>query len=959
MNRSIHPQTIGMFAVSRVVGQGGVGIVFDATHTMTSERRALKLVTTASEKRLVAEAIALSLVRHKNVVGAHSPIEHDGRVYLVTDFVDGSDLHQLMQNQNGPIRPELATHIIMEVANGLKAVHDQGIVHRDIKPANIMIDLSGEVRLLDFGLAKLNSRNELKITSDSGILGTVYYISPEQIEHASQVDSRSDLFSLGCVFFELLTGYLPFEGETSAVQIAQRLHGTSIQLPQHLSRFSSVIDRLLARRPTDRFQSTADLLKALREMREDNEPVTMCAELAKWCQTVSDNSIQTASEVSTGQIAESTNQSTERQKACIESLTNNAASVVSKSKFGRRAFLWSAASFAAVSPVVIWTYLRSVPTPPIKTTEFQAEEFLTLPGLNGMWALEEVPWLLPEVRSSIYETICATPPPSSVNLSDSQTDNVYHYISQIPRHSAVAQDLMRRCGKSSVEDLAAREFPVLIAELVAKCNLDKKEGNLNPVAVHTIANLAHLMARQKTDFVLDDEQLEFINVGESDTNSNHDPAIQRWHICLSAYKLAGTLYRDSATADVSKKMKCLHAVCALDHATFCMDMLTEFPGSNDVSIGIAASTLGDAFAVIGLRDEMTIEDAGSVELKRIALSYACLNAMIERKRRDWNQVYRWLSIAATLSQLVRSEPLRAFVDERSAWTHLDLVYEGPLAANKEFPRSHGTMAFALFDAAKEVRKQHRSRGGNRQAQALYYHDWHGKAYACRFDGKSGGSNRAYDEFSNIAIELASKLKLKGDECLPAQRLDFKNRLFNSLERRADCRIFDPSATTETAIAEVLKSISEIVEASDFPQIDGLEHLTNLSLKMYFLSSSTVASPDDSSLKEHWLLHAKQEVDAYASRTRSNSEVTRVRSVSDWRELLLEMLLLKDLKMQAGPVSVACTQLTRVLSKTFEKRPSRDECDILGLAGRVFASIDGQDGKQFEGVIRICKSISGT
>jgi hypothetical protein len=201
-------------------------------------------------------------IEHPNVVDPNTYAEEDGEHYIVFPFIDGVTLDTYVQSQGGRLSVDEALRLIGQVAEGLGAAHDKGITHRDVKPGNILVDKRGIVHIVDFGVGQ--DVNEATIAEKAGFLGTVHYASPEQIQSPDDVDHRSDLFSLGAVFYFLLTGRPPVDGSdlsSVAVGICQDNPVPPSQLvpsiPRHVE---EACLRLLAKHPDHRFQTAQEFL---------------------------------------------------------------------------------------------------------------------------------------------------------------------------------------------------------------------------------------------------------------------------------------------------------------------------------------------------------------------------------------------------------------------------------------------------------------------------------------------------------------------------------------------------------------------------------------------------------------------------------------------------------------------------------------------------------------------------
>jgi serine/threonine protein kinase len=285
---SLVGQTIGHYQVTREIGSGGMGEVYLAQDTRLGRLAALKLLPTDLSKdedrlrRFEQEARTASALNHPNVCVIYEvgETEDDGH-YIAMEYIAGVTLRQHMTEARLKLGEVL--DVAVQIASGLAAAHEVGIVHRDIKPENIMLRRDGYVKVLDFGLAKLSVKPlpctdsaapmvSRKATDPGVIMGTVQYMSPEQAR-GKEVDARSDIFSLGVVMYELVAGRTPFEGETSTDVLAAILD----REPMPLARFSPDVPtelqriamKCLRKDGDDRYQTMKGLLADLRELREE------------------------------------------------------------------------------------------------------------------------------------------------------------------------------------------------------------------------------------------------------------------------------------------------------------------------------------------------------------------------------------------------------------------------------------------------------------------------------------------------------------------------------------------------------------------------------------------------------------------------------------------------------------------------------------------------------------------
>ena len=267
------------YQIIEELGRGGMGRVYKATDTKINEKVALKLIKLeiASDKKTLERfgnelRIARKIV-HKNVGRMYDINEDKGTHYITMEYVSGQDLRGLIR-QSGKLGVETALSIAKQVCDGLAEAHKTGVIHRDLKPSNIMIDREGNVRIMDFGIAR--SLKEKGITGAGVMIGTPEYMSPEQAE-AKEVDQRSDLYSLGAILYEMVTGRVPFEGDT-ALSIAMRHKGETPKDPKEYNAqipddLSQLILKCLEKDKDSRFQNAGEIQSELENI-EKGIPTT-------------------------------------------------------------------------------------------------------------------------------------------------------------------------------------------------------------------------------------------------------------------------------------------------------------------------------------------------------------------------------------------------------------------------------------------------------------------------------------------------------------------------------------------------------------------------------------------------------------------------------------------------------------------------------------------------------------
>jgi len=281
------PATLGHYRIVRPIGAGGMGEVFLAEDGKLGRNVALKVLAHAlaadpeRRGRFEREARAVAALNHPNIITIYSVEDLDGLLFQTMELVEGKTLTELIPPHGMSL--EQLLHVGIPLADAVGAAHQRGITHRDLKPANVMVTDEGRVKVLDFGLAKLQEESPVDgltvaatvsapLTIEGRILGTVAYMSPEQAQ-GKAVDARSDVFSLGILLFEMATGERPFKGDTNVSVLSAILKDTPASvtdLRQDLPRdVGRILRRCLAKDPEDRYQTAKDLRNDLRSLKGD------------------------------------------------------------------------------------------------------------------------------------------------------------------------------------------------------------------------------------------------------------------------------------------------------------------------------------------------------------------------------------------------------------------------------------------------------------------------------------------------------------------------------------------------------------------------------------------------------------------------------------------------------------------------------------------------------------------
>src|SRR5512143_2979758 len=285
-------RTLSHYKILEELGRGGMGVVYRALDTSLGREVALKVLGASAghdleqAHRLRIEARAAAALAHPAVSVVYEIDEADGATFIAMELVRGRPLAALIAGT--PLAPARALDLAIEVAEGLAEAHARGVVHRDLKPKNVMLTDSGHAKIIDFGLAKLvRPRSAFESGSDTPswgetdpgrILGTAAYMSPEQVR-GGELDARSDLFAFGALLYEMLTGETAFRRETGVETLHAVLKEPAPRLPEAgldaaAPVLQRVLDRCLAKAPSDRYPSAADMLSDLREARRRLETTT-------------------------------------------------------------------------------------------------------------------------------------------------------------------------------------------------------------------------------------------------------------------------------------------------------------------------------------------------------------------------------------------------------------------------------------------------------------------------------------------------------------------------------------------------------------------------------------------------------------------------------------------------------------------------------------------------------------
>ena len=276
--KNLNEKLSSKYQLQEEIGKGGMGVVYKARDLQLDRIVAIKVLLPeavgdeTARKRFLREARAAAKLNHQNIATIYAIEEVDNIIYISMEYVAGQTLANLIANRRLSIDEILG--ISLQILEALQAAHEMNVIHRDVKPDNILISGSGQVKIMDFGLAKI--RGEARLTKDEFSLGTIDYVSPEQISRDMEVDARSDLFSFGVLLYEMLTGELPFNGEHEWAVLYAILNTEPKPFEKNGNQIPPLLEELtfkcLRKSPLQRYQSAGEAIAQLRGLKKESSP---------------------------------------------------------------------------------------------------------------------------------------------------------------------------------------------------------------------------------------------------------------------------------------------------------------------------------------------------------------------------------------------------------------------------------------------------------------------------------------------------------------------------------------------------------------------------------------------------------------------------------------------------------------------------------------------------------------
>lgn len=630
----------GEYVKMRRLGGGGMGEVFLARHVALGREFALKEIKLEClrnsdraefEKRFRREIEACGrLEHHPNLVNVtNTGTSDDGVPYLVMDYIEGLDLKQVVE-RCGPLPSAVAARIVHDAAAGLAHAHEKGLVHRDVKPSNIMISKHGVVVVLDLGLARvIESDRQASVVSMPGLVGSFDYMSPEQCREEEHVDLRADIYALGCTLYFLLAGEPPF---AAAKSIFQKLNAHQQDALPPLARSDvdptliAVMERMTAKDRGERYARLGEVVAALRPLGRDVQlDVLVKHSPERIRETIESESHSTVAY----QTRRVTNTRTEGALGVL--LSRPAEGSAGSSRFGsatrvlrrqltRRRFLAIGALGAvgaATAGGIAWSRRRAA----------AADFFGSLPGLNGRWWFDEVPWFLPDVRWHLSQSLGFWSGFGELAAAANSGD--------VPAFYELLRSTIEESQQAWPEETRSR------FRLLKAFNPEK----LTEEAVSDVMNqIASQLTEKQAEAALDGAQWHLLAI------------MRRQH---DEFADAATAYESALAAYQGEGRHGLAALCLSDWGQLRLQ---------ERKPALAQEKFNRAREILFQQSQTPRE-----VLRLFELDSLCGEADAHRGYNNWERAREHLERAAPIAAaLPESHPLRAFFHERSGFYHLDV-----------------------------------------------------------------------------------------------------------------------------------------------------------------------------------------------------------------------------------------------------------------------------------------------
>jgi tRNA A-37 threonylcarbamoyl transferase component Bud32 len=786
--RVVKNRRLGDYELLDELGQGGMGVVYKARQVYLNQTVAVKVLPerylddSQAVARFRREMQSIGALDHANIVRAYNAGEAGGAQFLVMEYVDGIDLQHLVCPPDRPPQPlsvGAACAVIHQAALGLEHAHQHQLVHRDIKPANLMLSRAGTVKLLDLGLAKFHAergqpdQQSSELTRAGVTMGTVDYMAPEQWESSGSVDIRADIYSLGCTLFFLLAGQPPYGGKAYdsnrkklMAHVVAPIPSLAAYRPDCPPELDQLLTHMMAKEPADRFASPGEVAQALEPLADASELAGLVAahEVADQVTLGGLLDIEGYDPDTAGRLARQSaaRQSAKRSAAGRQTIGPKAASTRREGPrpWYRRAgpLVSGAVALALAVGFGVWLGTRGnrpapiLPAPPPALDRQKlALELALLPGLNGEWWFDEIPWFVPFVRQAVAAGVEPDPDPLAL-LANTPAEYLDPNVAEVQRWLWDVTERVRS-GLSPDQGRLLDELKAL-----AESRLDDQQ---------LAQSLTQSIRRQTA------------GRGPGDQPAGAWPALQRHTLAVLEHG-AAALANDRPMAEAAKKSydealaaylpaagpaPPLRALCLADLARLHAEVLDNQKE--------AVRCFDQALAVPGLPP-----------LFRVETLTACGDAAAAGATTAGEyQDHRFLSakrILAASEAGKRSHPLAAHVAERYAWSLMD--------------------QWKVEEAAKEFHEAYNIRWINQREKNPFatihlFHDRHGLAMTERYRGNVEAARRLYQA---LVEEVKAALDEAGHRQTPLGgrqfMYDLRDRWTNSMERWADCELYCGAAS---------------------------------------------------------------------------------------------------------------------------------------------------------------------
>ncbi|MEX2188710.1 MAG: serine/threonine-protein kinase [Pirellulales bacterium] len=628
----------GDYVKIRRLGGGGMGEVFLARHVALGRDFALKEIKLEClrhsdraefEKRFRREVEACGrLEHHPNLVNVtNTGASDDGVPYLVMDYIEGLDLKQVVE-RCGSLPSPVAARIIHDAAAGLAHAHEKGLVHRDIKPSNIMISKHGVVVVLDLGLARvIESDRQASVVSMPGLVGSFDYMSPEQCREEEHVDARADIYALGCTLYFLLAGSPPF---AEAKSIFQKLNAHQQDALPELKRddvdpvLLQALQRMTAKDRDERFASLGEVVALLRPLARDAQLDVLVRHSPERIRDTTESESHSTVAYQTRKVVHTMlagSLTARGGDASAGSSRFGSATRVIRRQLTRRRFLvigGLAAVGAATAGGIVWSRRNSA-----------AADFLgTLPGLNGHWWFKEVPWLLPDVRWHLSQSLGFWSTGTNELRSAAEADDVPAFYTALKQRIAEVY----------------REWPEETATRFGLLKTFDPEKLSEEAVNDAVAQISGRLTEKQSQSELDATEWHLLGVMRHHAD-DFEQAAAAYDSALGAYQIDGNYG--------------LAALCLTDWGQ--MRLQQNKPV-------LAQEKFSRARELIFQQSQTSRE-----VLRLFELDALCGEADAHRKYGNWDAAQQSLQLAMPLAEsLPKDHPMRAVFHERCGWYHLDV-----------------------------------------------------------------------------------------------------------------------------------------------------------------------------------------------------------------------------------------------------------------------------------------------